>query len=175
MNVWWMNGWWCVRSWVTKTKCVLVGRQSEVVKSNALGSLRAGWWKKVGWPQLLPQVHLPNRIPLFVMSPNNGAKMSSLPACGFSGRQPDLSPVSAQSQLLALSRTTLSPTSTGKWPIGSQRTTETSATRRKKIDSRTQKEMRTTKISKCLLKCLQNITLSQQSNAHTVKYKGYLI
>lgn len=49
-------------------------------------------------------------------SPNNGAKMSSLPACGFSGRQPDLSPVSAQSQLPALSRTTLSTTSTGSGP-----------------------------------------------------------
>lgn len=102
---------------------------------------------------------------LCVWPPNSGVKISTLPACGFSRRQPDLSPVSAQPQLLAFSRFSLPITGMvvghrSHWP------TETTANWGGWVGSEQNTERKENyQINKCLLKCLQNITLSQQKNA----------
>lgn len=62
----------------------------------------------------------PGPLSFCASGPSSDAKISTLPACGFSRRQPDLSlVVSAQPQLLAFSRFSLPITGMGsKQPIG---------------------------------------------------------
>lgn len=135
-----------VYSLVTDTKRVLAGER-ERGKSKRQGGLRAGGWERAGSSQLPPR----SPFLLCVWSPSGDVKVSTLPACVFSRRQPDLSPGSAQPQLLVFSRFSLPITGMvaghgSHWPT-EQLQTQGDGWEMKRI----QKERRTTKLTNVCL------------------------
>lgn len=154
-----------------------MGVQSRVTKPYVLdgervlsASIQEGKPESAGW-QRKAFNHRPLPQSLFLTFQNpiskNDAKMSPLPTLGSSGNQTDLSPGSAQAWSLAFSRAILPSRGRGTGP-GSQAPTDPPKQpwpQGKPAGNRIQKETRTIKISNYLFKYLQNIILSQQSNA----------
>lgn len=154
-----------------------MGVQSRVTKPYVLdgervlsASIQEGKPESAGW-QRKAFNHRPLPQSLFLTFQNpiskNDAKMSPLPTLGSSGNQTDLSPGSAQAWPLAFSRAILPSRGRGTGP-GSQAPTDPPKQpwpQGKPAGNRIQKETRTIKISNYLFKYLQNIILSQQSNA----------